>query len=316
VAIQFESQTREEAAVMELKWLEDMLLLLETGSFSKAARYRNITQPAFSRRIRSLENWLGATLVDRRRNPLRFTRAALNTEAEMRHLVNGFYELRGRVRAETQSKRRMIFTTQHTLTVTHLPRLLHFLERRRPRIAYRVRSANKEECVTQMARGEADFLLCYEMPSLGTGLASGTVRRMQLGRERLLPVTACGAPNIPIHVPQEGEPLPLLLYPEDSFLGQVLRDTCLPRVLKTYSIETVCESAFSVGVKEMTLSGLGIAWLPLGLVEAELARGILYSHEETLGACEMSMSLYAAATPSSAETERVWQELERAGPSF
>ncbi|MCT7654667.1 LysR family transcriptional regulator [Oceanimonas sp. NS1] len=44
---------------MELKWLKDFVALNEHGSFSKAAEARFVTQPAFSRRIRSLENWLG-----------------------------------------------------------------------------------------------------------------------------------------------------------------------------------------------------------------------------------------------------------------
>ena len=40
---------------MELKWLEDFVALAENGSFSKAAKARYVTQPAFSRRIRALE---------------------------------------------------------------------------------------------------------------------------------------------------------------------------------------------------------------------------------------------------------------------
>jgi LysR family transcriptional regulator, hypochlorite-specific transcription factor HypT len=35
---------------MELKWVEDFLQLAETGSFSRAAELRYVTQPAFSRR--------------------------------------------------------------------------------------------------------------------------------------------------------------------------------------------------------------------------------------------------------------------------
>jgi DNA-binding transcriptional LysR family regulator len=40
---------------MELIWFEDYLALAETLNFSRAAELRNITQPAFSRRIRALE---------------------------------------------------------------------------------------------------------------------------------------------------------------------------------------------------------------------------------------------------------------------
>ncbi len=60
---------------MESKWLEDFISLAETRSFSRAAGLRHVTQPAFSRRIRSLETWLGADLIDRTSYPTRLTPA-------------------------------------------------------------------------------------------------------------------------------------------------------------------------------------------------------------------------------------------------
>jgi len=50
---------------MDIMWLEDFIKLADEGNFSRAAEARNLTQPAFSRRIRALEDWVGATLVDR-----------------------------------------------------------------------------------------------------------------------------------------------------------------------------------------------------------------------------------------------------------
>ena len=51
---------------MDLKWIEDFLYLSQYGSFAKAAKARNVTQPAFGRRIKLLEEWLGADLVNRK----------------------------------------------------------------------------------------------------------------------------------------------------------------------------------------------------------------------------------------------------------
>ena len=50
---------------MNLIWLDDFLTLASSGSFSRAAQERHMTQPAFSRRIRALEEWLGTELFDR-----------------------------------------------------------------------------------------------------------------------------------------------------------------------------------------------------------------------------------------------------------
>jgi DNA-binding transcriptional LysR family regulator len=59
--------------VMNLSWLEDFLALAATGHFSRAAEERHMTQPAFSRRIRALEDWLGADLFDRSSQPAQLT---------------------------------------------------------------------------------------------------------------------------------------------------------------------------------------------------------------------------------------------------
>src|SRR3954466_7220774 len=59
--------------VMNLVWLEDFLALASTGNFSRAAEARNTSQPAFSRRIRGLEEWIGADLFDRSTQPARLT---------------------------------------------------------------------------------------------------------------------------------------------------------------------------------------------------------------------------------------------------
>lgn len=53
------------ALPMELTWFEDYLALAETLNFSRAAEARHVTQPAFSRRIRALEAWIGADLFTR-----------------------------------------------------------------------------------------------------------------------------------------------------------------------------------------------------------------------------------------------------------
>ena len=58
---------------LNLSWLEDFLALAASGHFSRAADERHMTQPAFSRRIRALETWLGAELFDRRNQPATLT---------------------------------------------------------------------------------------------------------------------------------------------------------------------------------------------------------------------------------------------------
>ena len=76
---------------MELNWLEDFLTLSATGNFSRAAETRHVSQPAFSRRIRNLEYWVGAPLVDRSVYPITLTPAGeafrKNAEETIRRLL-------------------------------------------------------------------------------------------------------------------------------------------------------------------------------------------------------------------------------------
>lgn len=57
----------------DLKWIEDFIDLSKTGNFSVTAANRFVTQPALSRRIKQLEDWIGAPLFERRRKPIRLT---------------------------------------------------------------------------------------------------------------------------------------------------------------------------------------------------------------------------------------------------
>ena len=50
---------------MELALLEDFLALARERNFSRAAETRHISQPAFRRRVRLLEDWLQAPLLER-----------------------------------------------------------------------------------------------------------------------------------------------------------------------------------------------------------------------------------------------------------
>ena len=58
---------------IETKWLYDFLTLEECRNFSQAAVKRNLSQPAFSRRIRSLEQAAGVELFNREVSPLQLT---------------------------------------------------------------------------------------------------------------------------------------------------------------------------------------------------------------------------------------------------
>src|SRR5271169_5571264 len=58
---------------MELQQLRYFCAIAETGSFSRAAQQRHVSQPSLSQQIRKLEDELGARLIDRLGRSVRLT---------------------------------------------------------------------------------------------------------------------------------------------------------------------------------------------------------------------------------------------------
>lgn len=79
---------------MTLVQLRHLIALTESGSFSKSAQTMHITQPAFSRSIRALEDELGAPLFDRVGRRIELTSFGREALERARQLVLEAHELR------------------------------------------------------------------------------------------------------------------------------------------------------------------------------------------------------------------------------
>ncbi|MDH3762490.1 MAG: LysR family transcriptional regulator, partial [Gammaproteobacteria bacterium] len=231
-----------------MKWLEDLLVLLEEQSISRAALRRHVTQPAYSRRIRQLEQWLGVELVDRSTKPIKIRANALALEDEVRELVNRFYAMRNRV---YESSERVTFVAQHTLAISRFPILIREVKKRLPESRYRVVPANYEECEA-LFYNEADLLLCYQTSQRHFDFSLKTVRKLELGQDHLMPVASASL-AAQLGELRPGMVLPLLMYQQGGFMAEALAGSCLPELNRDFRVESICESAFSASLKEMAL---------------------------------------------------------------
>ena len=272
---------------MELKWLEDLLVLLEEKSVTRAAARRNVTQPAFSRRIRQLEQWLGVEIVDRSTKPVSFRQAGLALEGGVRDIVNRLYALRN---SAHESQDQVTFVAQHTLAISRFPSLIRRVKTSLPLPSYRVLTANYESCES-LFYNEADLLLCYQSTQHQFNFSHKAVRKLYLGKDRLIPVASTQLAS------QLGElsprmAIPLLMYQQGSFLSDALAISCLPAVIRDFRVEVICESAFSASLKGMVLADMGIAWLAGEIIEQELTEGTVVSLGSFLGEAELDIMLY------------------------
>src|SRR5699024_2769166 len=277
---------------MKLSWVKDFLILAEVGTFTRAARMRHVTQPAFSRRIAMLEDWLGVQLVDRGARPMQLTPTALRFEPELRRLMTTVDELRNHMRADAMSQPRTVLTMQHTLMITHLPRLLHRLQgEHEVERAFIVNTGNFDRCMIQLDRGRADWLLCFRHPVASPSDHQTKTRSLSLGREQLIPVARSDMGACLLQDDQSDRLVHLINYPDESFLGRIVRHDCLPSLIAGHTTATVCETTFTAGIKEMVVAGRGLAWLPRTLVQPELADGSLIALAPPLAQTTLDISI-------------------------
>jgi DNA-binding transcriptional LysR family regulator len=255
---------------MELKWLEDYLALVDSGNFTLAADVRNLSQPAFSRRIQALEAWLGVTLIDRSKKPFRFTAVAREHEATFRSLVNAIYQSKNRIKYSVRDQHTLSVATQHSLLVTpFLPRFLEKLSSSLVNLNYSIVSENMDTCVSMFLKGAIDMLVIYETEGNRNVITPHFSVRKLLSSDEMILVST---PQIhdAINKKVNCGALPLLIYPTSSFFGGVIWADVLPKVLRDINASIVCESSFSVGLREMALASTGAAWLPRSIVENEI----------------------------------------------
>lgn len=255
---------------MDSDWLEDFLALVDCGGFSRAAEQRAVSQPSFSRRIRSLEEWVGATLVDRSTHTMRLTPAGerFRTVAEetLRRLQLGRDEVRAVARTSSETLR---FASTHVLSLTFFPAWLRGLEADEPgNVRVELTADNMVACERMMIEGRAQFLLCHHHEAATTRLGTD-FRSVQLGEDILLPVMS---PKLAETC--EVQAAPQLCFTAESGMGRILTAAWAAEG-RTQPSQPVFASHLASVLTAMAKEGRGIAWTALSLVEEDLESGRL-----------------------------------------
>ena len=283
---------------MELKWLEDFLSLAATHSFSASARERNVTQSAFSRRIRTLEVWLGSDLLDRSTYPIRLTDDGRAFREAAEEIVRLTYHARAALGGRSVTDGPTIAVTAlHSLSLTFLPRWLARLQARVGPVTSRVLPENYALCLEALVDGGYDFMLTYHHPSVPVPLDTSRFPFAVIGSDHL---TAVAEPKA---LAGWSGSLPLLQYSRGSFLGLLTALAQNQPGAPETRIAHINENSLADALKFMALEGHGLAWLPRELVASDLAEGRLVVVAPEL---PMEIRLYRNGERSRAVVEKVW----------
>ena len=292
---------------MDLNWLDDVLVLLEEGNMTRAAERRNITQPAFSRRIRSFEDWLGQPILDRRSNRVEISSSLTSNEAEIRALVARIRDMRTNIANYDSDRMAVTIAAQHAPICSSFPDMALRARHAFPNLRIRLRAGNLDDCISIFLRGDASMFLCYEAEGARQLDFGAGVLRGKYGSDYLVPVVG-GALRYSVKangtVPAN---TPAVVYPDDSYFGQVLRRGERLFATASFTENPVCVTAFSSGTLELVLKGIGIGWLPYSMAHREIAAGNLVSLANALGQESLNVLLFAdKATPAAIELLEHW----------
>ena len=254
---------------MDLRQLEILKAVAETGSFTGAGRRLHVSQSAVSRQILLLESELNEPLFWRIKRKVKITPAG---EALLQLAIRVFDDIKETTTSITETQEKLTGTVRlvggMTVSLYVFPTLLREFRRLHPEVDVKVITGSAERLLRKLRAGAADLgllTLPIDEPDLVT---------QPVMREELMVVTY---PTHPLAKrgrvePQDLVRQPFVLYEPGSNTRRVIdelfiKEKIQPRmVMQTENVEII---------KAMVKSGIGITIISHQAVEREVKEGQL-----------------------------------------
>lgn len=298
---------------MDILWLRDFEALVAQKNFSRAADERNVSQPAFSRRIRALEDEVGVQLINRQTLPLSLTSAGEVFLSQARLMLRTYEETLERCQTIDNASENVIrFATSQSLYLTHFKtHIAPLMEQGGLEIDLNSTSWAAGQFVSALQQGYCDVILTYWHPAMEflAPLETGSCDYLTLAKDQFVPVSKTKA-NRPLFNLKTGgkKPVSLLSYGSVSALRSVV-DYSLRQHIDRPRTLVVNQSALAISVKAMILEGFGLGWLPRELCKHELAQGDMQIVGEKADIHPLEIRLYRNKENSKPTLQRLWDDL-------
>ncbi|MCG6657113.1 LysR family transcriptional regulator [Halomonas campisalis] len=303
---------------MEIRWLEDFITLARTRHFSRAADERHVTQPTFSRRIKLLEEEMGAVLINRQSLPLSLTPAGEEFLGLCEQVTQRVVATRERLSrlADTQANQLRLAAPQSLLSC-FLPDWRDSLALEPPLQPYlRATGWLVGDYFQALSHGECDLALCYwprlvEPPSIDR---QGCEQRW-VSEECLVPVTvpnADGTPRFCLETSHR-DALPLIAYHHRGLLHAAI-GAHLAGLNRVPKFHVLSEGIQSSNIRELVGLGYGLGWLPLRVVAPALRAGELVAAGDARWQVPLDILLFRHPEHRHPALDALWQQLPETHP--
>ncbi len=291
---------------MDLEWISDFLELASTKNFTVAARNRNRSQPAFSRRILGLEQWVGASLIDRSVHPFTLTREGEHFRQSAQEIILAIHRTLDECRQNQKRKHHFIkFTALHTLAINYFAEWMSEVHKNFKPLHTSMDANNIHDCVEALRSRQAEFMLSYSNPTIPSLLDPSSFLSHKLTADELVLVSATDVNGKPIFTLNNSNPINYLSYSANCLMGK-MTEKIISSQCSEYHLNCIYENTVTESIKAMAIQGMGIGWVPKICILSEIRRGDLID----IGGKELSMALdvmlYRSNQRLSNEGESLW----------
>jgi len=254
---------------MELRQLITFRTVASTLNFSRAAEVLNYVPSNVTMQIKALEDELGVRLFDRLGKQLVLTTAGKRFLTHIQSILDKLDEARSVVHDNENLSGTLTISANEVICAYRLPVVFRLFRSRYPGVRLIFRSVPNQELKQTLFEGTADVVFMLDEP----------VRSSALAVEPLVEETfrLFAAPDHPLAQRTE---LELGDFHKEVFLTN--EKGCPYRTMFDRSFEkegidsiTYLEFQSAEAIKQCAISGIGIAFLPEVVAQAEVERGEL-----------------------------------------
>jgi LysR family transcriptional regulator, hypochlorite-specific transcription factor HypT len=283
---------------MHSKLLEDYICLASANNFSAAARLRNVTHPAFGRRIKALEQWVGAELVQRAGDKQSFglTPAGEEFLQSAKRIIEELQNARlNAVRTNTGMIRICTGRTLARTMVADWVALQHQQLSKSHDLSFHIKTISLHEGALLLEADQCHFMIAYQHKTLDLHLDARRFAYRLLGEDRLVPIAA----NQGIANQRK-----LLQFAKGLALRKILDDGLGD---STPRLQVVAECDSPDAIHALALKGIGIAWLPWTLVAKDCEqKRLTLLKDPTWPSFPFEVRVYRKKKRLSDLVEKVW----------
>lgn len=252
---------------MEFRQIQTFMQISQVKNFSKAAELLGYSQSAVTVQIRQLETELGVRLFDRTGKKVTLTPQGKEFLIHANKILDDMFKAKDAMNDTQELKNPLHIGTIESLCTVKLPEIIQKFRDEHPKVRIQITIDSPERLIQMMEHNELDVIYILDTPRWN----KNWIKIM----EKEEPVIFVAAPNDKYVQKKELEieeilSKPFYLTERNANYRQALEQEL---ALRKQTLSPVLECSDTAFIKRMLKTGKGLSYLPLFVVEKDIAQG-------------------------------------------